>query len=498
MNQTCSPEPDAAALSRARQRVELRIAAIQYRETHRREFAPAWYPWQMRMFSAGAEHRERMVLAGNRSGKTASAGFEVACHLTGDYPDWWQGARINHPILCWAFGVDSTQARDVIQRELLGRAVAESYEGGWLHPAELVPDSAERSQLPGAVREIKIRHAAGGYSTLAIKSYTQLSTGQSSLPIAGSSVDLAWVDEQPPDELVGQLLTRLMTGRRGAGGLLLYSMTPELGKTELVAKFMDAPEPHQCLIGPVSWDECAHLTPEIKQQTLASYPEHERDMRSKGVPLYGSGRIFRADESLMLVDPFDLNATPWLRVMKGLDVGIAHPTAIAWLAYDPEQSITYLVRTYRASNEKAAVHGAVVNSMWPNAPTAYPPDADTREKGSGESLLPMYGINHPRLFANPDGSRSREAGIMAMQESMAQGNFKVFRGQCDHFMEELRSYHRDDKGNIVDVHDDAISAVRYAFQMVGRYGVPLSERNTQFTGGVYPRLNLRDQTKRRA
>ena len=58
-------------------------------------------------------------------------------------------------------------------------------------------------------------------------------------------------------------------------------------------------------------------------------------MRSLGIPLYGTGRIFRPDESLLVIDPFNLDEKPWLRVIKGLDVGIAHPTAVAWLAYDP-------------------------------------------------------------------------------------------------------------------------------------------------------------------
>ena len=485
-------------IERARQVIALREVAITYKAGHKREFAPAWYPWQQAMFGAGATHRERLVLAGNRSGKTSSAGFEIACHLTGCYPDDWSGERINHPILCWAFGVDSSQVRDVLQKELMGKSRDDGYSGGWIHPDEIVPGSIERSQIPGAVRELRVKHVSGGESTLSFKSYTQIATGQSSLPIAGSSVDLAWVDEQPPDELIGQLITRLMTGRRGKGGLVLYSMTPELGKTDLVAQFMDNPAAHQCLIGPVSWDECPHLTPEIREQTLSSFPVHEREMRSLGIPLYGTGRIFRPDETKLVIDPFDLNTKPWLRVIKGLDVGIAHPTAVAWLAYDPEQRITYLVRTYRASDEKAAVHGAAVNAMWPNAPTAYPPDADTREKGSGQSLLPLYGINHPRLFENPDGSRSREAGIMAMQEAMAMDTFKVFRGQCEEFLQEIRGYHRDAKGNIVDVHDDVISAVRYAFQMVGRYGVTLNERNQAYTGGLYPDLGLRERGRKRA
>jgi hypothetical protein len=30
-----------------------------------------------------------LFLAGNQSGKTEAGAFEIACHLTGMYPDWW-------------------------------------------------------------------------------------------------------------------------------------------------------------------------------------------------------------------------------------------------------------------------------------------------------------------------------------------------------------------------------------------------------------------------
>ena len=53
-------------IDRARQVIALREAAITYKANHKREFAPEWYPWQQAMFSAGATHRERLVLAGNR------------------------------------------------------------------------------------------------------------------------------------------------------------------------------------------------------------------------------------------------------------------------------------------------------------------------------------------------------------------------------------------------------------------------------------------------
>jgi hypothetical protein len=262
---------------------------------------------------------------------------------------------------------------------------------------------------------------------------------------------------------------------------------------------MRKPAKHQELIGPVSWAECPHLTPALQAEILASLPEHEREMRSKGIPLFGSGRIFRFDEAALVIPPFDLNTKPWLKCIKAVDVGIAHPTGGAWLAYDPEIGTTYLVKTYRSAGEKAAVHGAAMNAMWPNAPTVYPQDADTREKGSGESLLPLYGFIKPTLFSNPDAKDSNyvEPGIMAMQKAESEGRFKVFAGQCEEFMEEIRTYHRDDRGNVVAERDDVISAVRYGFQTVGRFGVPLNERSNAWSGSLYRDLGLRTRGNNR-
>src|SRR5690606_27547622 len=48
------------------------------------------YPRQAEFHAAGAQHRERLFLAGNQLGKTLAGAFEYAMHLTGRYPDWWQ------------------------------------------------------------------------------------------------------------------------------------------------------------------------------------------------------------------------------------------------------------------------------------------------------------------------------------------------------------------------------------------------------------------------
>jgi hypothetical protein len=65
-------------------------------------------------------------------------------------------------------------------------------------------------------------------------------------------------------------------------------------------------------------------------------------------------------------------------------------------------------------------------------------------------------------FENPNGGIAVEPGIMDMLQRMQTGRFKVFN-YLNLWFEELRMYHRKD-GKIVKVHDDLMSATRYASQ----------------------------------
>ena len=90
------------------------------RENALRRFRP--YDKQQAFFAMGATKRERLLMAGNQLGKTEAGAFEVACHLTGLYPEWWTGRRFSHPVKGWAAGETSLLARDVLQKKALRRA----------------------------------------------------------------------------------------------------------------------------------------------------------------------------------------------------------------------------------------------------------------------------------------------------------------------------------------------------------------------------------------
>ena len=69
------------------------------------------YPKHMEFFAAGREFKLRLFMAGNRIGKTFAAAYELACHLTGEYPAWWEGKRFKHNNSWWVCGVDSKLIR---------------------------------------------------------------------------------------------------------------------------------------------------------------------------------------------------------------------------------------------------------------------------------------------------------------------------------------------------------------------------------------------------
>jgi hypothetical protein len=61
------------------------------------------------------------MLAANRVGKTEGVGgYELALHLTGQYPEWWPGRKFTKSVRCWAAGDSGPTVRDIIQNKLLG------------------------------------------------------------------------------------------------------------------------------------------------------------------------------------------------------------------------------------------------------------------------------------------------------------------------------------------------------------------------------------------
>lgn len=212
-------------------------------------------------------------------------------------------------------------------------------------------------------------------------------------------------------------------------------------------------------------DDAEHYTPEEKAEIIASYPEHEREARAKGIPQLGSGRVFPIAESNIKVQAFQI-PDHWYQI-GGLDFGYDHPFAAVKLAWDRDSDVIYVTHCYAERLKTPLIHAAAVKPWGEWVPWAWPHDGLQHDKGSGEALKDQYaghGLNmlHERARYE-DGGSGVEAGITEMLERMQTGRWKVFEHLEDWFA-EFRMYHRVD-GLIVKEKDDRISASRYATMM---------------------------------
>lgn len=188
------------------------------------------YPKQVEFHNAGAQHRERLFMAGNQLGKTLAGGAEMAMHLTGKYPDWWDGRRFNEPILAMC-GSESTElTRDGAQKQLIGPPDDEKEWGTGFIPGDDIVSWSRRLGVADAIDTVTVKHVSGGKSTLLFKSYDQKRRKWQA-----NTAHVVWFDEEPPLEIYMEGLTRT----NATDGLVYLTFTPLLGMSEVVMMFFE-------------------------------------------------------------------------------------------------------------------------------------------------------------------------------------------------------------------------------------------------------------------
>ncbi len=452
-----------------REQAELLAEMDRRRRTNRlASYRP--YAKQKEFHLAGAAYRERLFMAGNQLGKTLAGAAEAAMHLTGRYPEGWNGKRFNKPIVMLAGSESYELTRDGVQRLLIGPPMNEEEWGtGYIPKADIVA-TTRRSGVSGALDSVTVRHASGGSSTLLFKAYEQ---GRGKWQ--ANTVDYVWFDEEPPEDVYFEGITRT----NATGGLIAVTFTPLKGMSAVVARYLLEASEHRRVIT-MTIEDAEHYTPEDRKRIIASYPAHERDARTKGVPTLGSGLIFPILEEDIVVDPF-LIPKHWPQI-GGLDFGWDHPTAAASLAWDRDSDIVYLTRDYRQRQATPILHAAALKPWGTWMPWAWPHDGNN-DTAAGENLATQYRAQGLKMLPERatflDGSNSVEAGLMDMLDRMQTGRFKAFR-TCGAWLEERRLYHRKD-GKVVKERDDTISASRYALMMLRKAIVKPAASSWDFT-----------------
>lgn len=199
------------------------------------------YTKQRQFHAAGAQHTERLFMAGNQLGKTWAGGFEWAIHLTGRYPDWWEGRVFDEPVKFWAAGITGESTRDNPQRILVGPPQQKEAWGTGAIPFDALKDTTPARGVPDALDSVIVKWGGGGdvqakESVLGFKSYEK---GRAKWQ--GETLDGVWYDEEPPPDIYSEGVTR--TNVRN--GLNIVTFTPLLGWSDVVQLFMTSADLEQ-------------------------------------------------------------------------------------------------------------------------------------------------------------------------------------------------------------------------------------------------------------
>lgn len=416
------------------------------------------YEKQAEFHDLGLTLRERLLMAGNRNGKTYCGAFETACHLTGEYPDWWLGRRWERPVKAWAASDTGLTVRDVVQGKLCGEPGVMALQGTGMIPKAAV-DWKNGVTLARGVADlydtVPVKHISGDWSVLRFKTYEQ---GRKKWQ--GESLDFIWYDEEPDEDIYSEGLARI--GDRA--GMVFVTFTPLKGLSNVVTRYLDEPSADRGTVT-MSIDDALHITPENRAKIVEGYLPHEREARANGTPMLGSGRIFMATEESISCDMTTPLPPHWF-YLWGTDFGIGHAFGAALLAWDKDTDIIYVVHSVKMKDALPINHAAAMKPIAPGCPVAWPQDGTAREK-SGETVSALYKNEGLKMLhehaTHPDGGLGTEAGVLDMDQRMRTGRLKVARHLTDWFA-EYRKYHRKD-GMIVKVDDDLLSATRIGLMM---------------------------------
>lgn len=446
------------------------------------------YDYQVRFMNASAKCKQRLMRAANQSGKSFGASFEVAQHITGLYQPYFEGERIEgggH--LYWCIGIDLDSTARVMQRALFGTADIRIEEdiGTGAIPRDTIDFSSFVKDGP-RLMSCRIRHVDGSYNTIQF-----FGAAQGADRLMGAVVKFVWIDEEPKHNsmaVYSQCLTRTTT----TNGHIMMTATPEMGFTALQRMFAEDTT-GQLYVDSASWWDCPHITENDIKRLMAGIPEWQRDMRSKGLPVLGSGAVFPyTDEVVMCEDLIPKGHWP---VICSLDFSsVNDASVVCFSAFDPEEEVFYVYDMVYIDKleEKNPRHMAqiILESRTPFIPTVSPHDGGVNSvnpeakakvmKGMGVNVLgkSFYNPATLSLAFHKSGGIEREPGLTEMRRLMEEGKLKICRSVTHFFREKAQLFYAPaSNGGIKCVgQDDAIDAIRYGvISLRGNRGVPFGQ-----------------------
>lgn len=401
------------------------------------------------------------LIAANQVGKSHTASYAIFCHLTGLYPDWWDGPRFSRPIKAWCVGVTNESTRENCQNKLFGINL-ENIGGGWM-PTELIDSFSKRRNVEDALDTVWIKHISGGKSVCSFKA-----NEQGAAKMQGPSIDVIWEDEEIDKDVHDELLARTIAI---PDAKMYMTFTPLKGATPLVCDLLDKDDKSLVEIIKMGWKDAPHLTPEkrAKLHELFKGQPHLLRAREEGDVSIGEDLVYPFRHDDIFCRPF----TPekWWPRMGAIDFGYTDPTAIGAFALDPDSGTYYLYNLYYKAGMLPPAHCSAIRP-WKLPHLVYDLQGGHRtDPASGEQLVasyldeidPGWKDRPPEMRKMSPAPRGVMAGISTVYSLFNDGRLIIMdKPEMEPLVKELMLYRYDPKTQKPkDSNNHALDMIRF-------------------------------------
>jgi hypothetical protein len=186
-----------------------------------------------------------------------------------------------------------------------------------------------------------------------------------------------------------------------------------------------------------------HLGGKEKTELLLTYPPHQRDARTKGVPQLGAGAVYPMLEEEILYDYFDI--PPYWPRMFALDVGWNRSAAL-WGALDRDSDRLFIYSEHYQGRLTPHEHARIIKARGSWIPGVIDPASRGSSQADGEKIVELYRAEGLDLTY---ADNNVEAGIYDVWQRLQNNRLKICKTLIN-LRQEYRLYRRNPKdGHVV-------------------------------------------------
>lgn len=411
----------------------------------------SYKPAEQQVAFHSCQKKQRLILGGNRSGKSYSNVVEMAWWATKTHP---YRKLPDGPLALRHVAVDRPQGIEKVLKELYKKIVPPEYLLGGSF------QKAWKTEPP----------------TLQFKDGTFiefLSYEQDLDKHAGTSRHAIAFDEEPDQAIFNENLARLID----TDGDWWIAMTPVEGLSWVYDRFY-LPYEEGTLDDSTELfffrtEDNFHLPKGSFDRLMSGLTAEERETRKSGKFISMSGLIypFGTDTHVLPLKP-----QPNLLTVAGMDHGLRNPTAWLWAQIDADGTF-FILREHYATEMLVNEHAKVIKIIESGHPLLVPsyrvgdPSIQNRNPSNGQSVQSEYAVHGIHIML---GNNDVHAGINRVAELMGSEPPRLFVDpSCKNLIRELRTYRWDEwankkanmknqpKNNPRKRDDHAVDALRY-------------------------------------